>query len=588
MTSESWNAIQFVSVGAAPVTLPSPVVGPRGLIRLSTGHAVGAVVEDMLGFSSLGTLAEPGRIGAITETGVVLFESGLPGRIETGQSLAVGPSPAVPVVVSVREATLRVDPVDRAGVSADGFAVSGPHAAGLLWAAGGPELFVVPKSGGTLEQHRLSGVAVGGGFQRASGVASAVAHPLAEAVVGLDTVPFTDPAHPEVRCLVGLRFASTPDTLRLYRVLSGPPSMELLTVVDPPAGESFAAVVSVGGEFVVLGGAGGRIGSWRRFSQPSPGRTPVEVGSGTLPALRPRSAHPNLFRFDRDPFLAANAVFQGSGARPDWTGVGPAGAWAETDGGEITGLGSPQALPADPLPGVVLGNQLLPQASVAGFGAVSAVPRGVVQFGPPPGIYGTLPAGQRFGVTLSSAAVGEVLRYRLGDGSGWRTYETDRPVSLEGDGEIQAYAEDPFTGARSAVATGRYTFRELPIPGATPFVDADADGLGDDWERAMGIGDPNSDTDRDGANALAEYVGGTDPWDPNSRPAGGPGPVAEIQRAVVQDGRIQLSWPAELRGYTLESSTDMRVWTPVVPQPQDNRWSEAVEGVGRFFRLRGL
>jgi hypothetical protein len=64
--------------------------------------------------------------------------------------------------------------------------------------------------------------------------------------------------------------------------------------------------------------------------------------------------------------------------------------------------------------------------------------------------------------------------------------------------------------------------------------------------------------------------------------------VAEIQRAVVQDGRIQLSWPAELRGYTLESSTDMRVWTPVVPQPQDNRWSEAVEGVGRFFRLRGL
>jgi hypothetical protein len=61
-----------------------------------------------------------------------------------------------------------------------------------------------------------------------------------------------------------------------------------------------------------------------------------------------------------------------------------------------------------------------------------------------------------------------------------------------------------------------YVATDLPVN-----LDADADGIPDDWEELYGlstsINDSDSDHDNDGMSALDEYIAGTLPNDANSR-----------------------------------------------------------------------
>lgn len=586
-SSAAWNAVQVVAVGGTPRTLPSPVVAPRGMVRLTTGHTVNAVVEDLLTFSEYSDAPGEARFGAMTGSGNVLFEAWAPAFPEAAQFVPVSSPTGIPVLVSLQHGVLRVDFVGRTGVLEGGFPVSGPHPGGLLWAGGPPSLFSIAKDSVNLEEHRLAVAPVGGALSYPAGVSSTTSHPLPERAVGLDTVPFTDPAFPTLRCLVAVRFASTPETVRLYRVLDAPVSAVELAVLEPPVGEAFAGLLPRDDGFLLWSGPGGRVQTWRRYAQAAAGEVPRLLESGTVLASRPRAAHPNLFWFDQDPFLAEAAVLQGSEIRPDWTTVTTAGAWAEFDGGVTDGLGTLQAFAINAPGRVAIGNQLLPGASVAGFGAVGSPVRSTVTFSPPPGTYGALEPGKRFQVTLRSSMVGEVIRYRIPGAEAWVAYDPARPPELTTSGAIMAYSEDSASGVRSTMGTASYTFDRLPAPVPAVAVDADGDGLGDAWEQVFGIEDSTSDTDGDGASALAEYRRGTDPRDAGSRPSDTPSPDAEIAVVNVQDGRIQLSWPAELRGYVVEWSTDLAVWTPVTPQPVGNSWSEAVGGLQKFYRLRG-
>ena len=585
-SSAAWNALQLVTPGASPEILPSPVPGPHALLRLSTGHTANAVVEDLLVFSALGNAPLPHRIAGIAENGTALFESDGTEPIQAAQFVGLGTEPSIPVYVRIQGGRLRVETIQRAGLTGNAWDISGPHAQGLQWAAAPAEVFVVPANSSFLEQHRIEGTPVGGGFHVASRVVRSVVHTLPETIASVDTVPFSDPAFPSLRCLVALRWASSPGVLRFHRVLDAPPSIQELWTIDASPGASFAGILPQGSGFLILEGPEGRVAGWRRFAQAAPGQQLEEVASGSLPPLQRRAAHPNLFRFDRDPFLSDRAIFRGSERRLDWTDARLAGPLGFLDGGSTSGLGTPEPILPTPGAGVILGNQLLDDASVAGFGPVAALARSTVTLNPPPGTYAALKPGRRFSVTLVTDVPQGRIFFRLSNNDAWIPYDPSVSVELAGDAHLIAYVSDPVSGMPSPLVGGTYSFRTLPAPDPTPSVDLDANGLGDAWEQAFGIRDPASDSDGDGANAQLEYARGTDPWDPASRPSDIPNPVVAIAEARVEAGQIHLAWPAEARGYILETSVDLLVWTPVTPQPANPQWSEALDGSGKFYPLR--
>ncbi len=49
--------------------------------------------------------------------------------------------------------------------------------------------------------------------------------------------------------------------------------------------------------------------------------------------------------------------------------------------------------------------------------------------------------------------------------------------------------------------------------GADEMIDADADGLPDDWKTLYGVSEPDADPDSDGLTNLEELGAGTDPYE---------------------------------------------------------------------------
>jgi hypothetical protein len=588
-SSAAWNAVQLVSPGGSPQTLSSPVVGPHALVRLSTGHVAGAVVEDVITLGSLGDAPDPHQLAALAVSGATLFNTPVLDLPVGAQFIPLSPATGLPVLVSTRGGTLRVDRMDRSGIIAGGFDVTGPHPAGVHWTAVPGELFSIAKTSLTLTQHRIVSSAGAPGFTLPTSVAQTTTFTMPEQAVGLDAVPFTDPAYPALRCLVAIRFASAPNEVHLYRLLDAPtPSAEELMTLTMPPGEDFAGLTTAGDDFQLLSGPGGRVKTWQRYAQPGPGQLPVVVASGTLPPLRTRAASPNIFIFNADPFTASSAVLIASQSRLNWTTLTSLVSQGETDGGTASGLGGAQNITLTGPPGFALGNQLLAGACLAGFGPVAAVPRPSLLFSPPAGAYAALEVGASFKVSLSTASPTASIHYRLPGSTAWSTYSAASPPALTASGSLTAYSIEPATGARSPLVSAAYTFAALPPVTPAAAVDANLNGLSDAWERAFGINNPNTDDDGDGFNAITEQNYGTDPLDAGSHPAGGSAPEAEIAAATVQAGEITLAWPDGLVGYILESSPDLLNWTPVNPQPIDNTWSEPITGPREFYRLRKL
>lgn len=582
-TSSTWNAIQFIPADGSPLTFTSPVIGPQTLVRNSTGHIAGSIVEDTIAFSDLDGV----NMGSVDNTGATVFASAITSLHRQAQSITVSPTPAIPVMIAVRENRLRMDLMTRTGFEST-LHIGATHPAGLHWAAARKNLlYSIAKDGTTLFQHRLTSGTNAGWWQPVS-LASTTDHALSDIVLTLDTVPWSDATEPNLDSLVAVRFTSSPDVLRLYRVwdLPAPSITELMTLPMTP-GHEFAALVADGDDFTLLSGPGGRVQSWKRFHQPAPGELPEEIASGSLPALRTRGAHPNIFIFNQDPFLTNGAVLTSSQNRLDWTRLTTLASYGETDLGLLAGLGSEQSITVQAPGGVPIGNQLLDSASVAGFGPLQGLLRLAVTLQPPPGPYSALTSGVPFPVRFSTTTTDAAIHYRIDDGA-WTLYSDDTPPKLTADSTVSAYAIDTTAGTRSLLATGSYTFAPLTPASPATSVDADSNGLSDAWERAFGITDPNADDDGDGFNAITEQNYGTDPLDAGSHPAGGNTPEAEIAAATVQAGQITLAWPDGLVGYILESSPDLQNWTPVNPQPIDNTWSEPITGPREFYRLRKL
>lgn len=84
----------------------------------------------------------------------------------------------------------------------------------------------------------------------------------------------------------------------------------------------------------------------------------------------------------------------------------------------------------------------------------------------------------------------------------------------------------------------------------TLLADGDLDGLPDIWEATYPLaGNPNQDTEDDGATNLEEYGAGTDPTDPNS--------VLRIQRLTVGSGATVEFLAMSNRTYAVQYSDDL-------------------------------
>ncbi|MEM7148034.1 MAG: DUF1800 family protein, partial [Verrucomicrobiota bacterium] len=91
-------------------------------------------------------------------------------------------------------------------------------------------------------------------------------------------------------------------------------------------------------------------------------------------------------------------------------------------------------------------------------------------------------------------------------------------------------------------------------------LDLNGDGLSDPWQVLFGeaISHSQADPDGDGANNAEEAIAGTDPFDASSRLA--------IESFQMNEARTELalSWAAVPgKRYQIETSTDLRSWTPV-------------------------
>jgi hypothetical protein len=578
-TSAPWNAIQYIPGDGPPQTFTSPAAGPQSLVRLSTGHTAGFIIEDALAFTALDGF----RMGAVDSAGSTGFSTALTSMHHQAQFIPISPLPSIPVMISVREDRLRVDTMDRSG-SQSAMAVGDAHPAGLHWTAAKKTLiYSVAKDGATLFQHRIAS-ATHLGWWRPVSLSSTASHALPDTVLTLDTIPWSDATQPNLDSLIAIRFTNTPDLLHLFRVWDQPtPTISEVMTIPLQTGHEFAGLVAAGNDFLLLSGPGGRTQSWRRFTQPAAGALPAEIASGTLPVLRSRAAHPNIFIFNQHPLLTGNAMLVSSQSQLDWTIINDLESTGESDFGATSGLGDPQPINVNAAGGVPIGNQLLDSASIAGTGPVGGTMRATVTFHPEAGPYAALDPGEGFPIRFRSSASAPIIAFRIGDGN-WETYTETNPPELTAHATVSAYAIDTLTGMRSMLASGSYTFS--PLPPATPAsaIDADLNGLSDAWERAFGITDPNADTDGDGFNAITEQNVGTDPLDPNSRPNGA-APAAAIAVASVQDGVITLVWPAGLADHVLETSHDLHIWTAVDPQPTSNTWSEPITDGQQFYRL---
>ena len=585
VSSQTWNAIQITQPGATPVTLMPPVVGPQTLVRLSTGQLTGAVQEDLLVFSNLGNSGTGEIMGGISAAGTPLFQEPVEDLPLRAQVLTLSPQTSQPVLASMRAGLLRVDPLTRAaGIEVSGFNVTSTPA-DLRWTASPNATYSVPADTTTITQSNISFVQLAAGKTKPSGVSATYNYDLGNAISTLDTVPFADPGTPSLNCLLAVRFTATPDAISLYRLV--PPSTAVLVeTLSAAPNETMAAVVTMGNEFLVLSGPQGRVQNWQRYAQPAPGANPALVGSGSLPSQRPRAAKPNLFAFDLEPFVNDGAQLLTSTNDGDWTSVlGPTAAEKETDTGFLGGLTNAQSLSL-PAGNFILGNQVLPTASTAGFGPVAGLVRPTVTFTPSPGGYAPLNPGASFEVTLTTSVATDEIYFRRPSDTSWQLYQAAAPPALTGNSTLLAISRNPTTNALSPLRSGSYTFAPLPpaIPAAT--VDSNSNGLSDAFERAFGLTDPNSDADGDGINNLTEQNAGTDPLDALSpAPAAPPELKLEFSQQAANDGLIHLAWPAGLAGIVLETSADMITWTPVVPQPVGNSYSDTPAQGRKFYRL---
>jgi hypothetical protein len=237
-------------------------------------------------------------------------------------------------------------------------------------------------------------------------------------------------------------------------------------------------------------------------------------------------------------------------------------------------------------------NQRTSAESVALLTPPVLQPVGDLNFSPAPGLYHAGSAGYlQVDITAPSSPP---IYYRTDTDQPWVPYDPAKPPRISASTTFFAFANTMPPGR---IQTAAYTITAASAITLPPSIDANHNGLPDDWEQTFGVSDPNGDLDGDGFTNLQEYLAGTDPLDPGSTPGNASGNVQLTARlpgpSAPANAICEIAWPADATGYLLETTADLNApWVPAsngtitsgteqiyfsLPDPTNSR---------AFFRLR--
>ena len=373
------------------------------------------------------------------------------------------------------------------------------------------------------------------------------------------------------------------------------------TLTAPPGAKFSLAAALANGHFLLLNGPNGGSGSstgWQRWNRS--GARHTLVASGALPALTVAQGRANVLVFTAEPALVPGAPLVRVLARGEWSvssafNGGVLEVTSERLRSPTLGLGDAAtgALGTGLAGNYVAVNQRGASHSVALFQPPLSQPAGDLTFSPPPGTYS--PATPL--VVRIDAVPAAPVFYRLNAGLAWTPYDSTNPPQITSTATFMACADG---GAPSPIRTATYTLAAAPAITVPLSADANRNGIPDAWEALFGITDPNADADGDGFTNREEYLAGTDPLDPLSKPS--PSSLINVELIAREPGpgapagtRCEIVWPGSVSGAVLETRNNLvqpPTWAAVTGAVlnSSNEWvyflPAAGSGPRQFFRLR--
>ena len=347
------------------------------------------------------------------------------------------------------------------------------------------------------------------------------------------------------------------------------------------------------GADTLLSGSGNAVERWVT----SPGGLAVLTPSwsGSLPAVRAASRYSNVVFVNGEPFVQPDAAAVSAARVFDWTSGAFFNGLSWTVEGmtqDEDGLGSSSSRDCYPPSSAAfaLVNQYLPNVSISLLEPSVGAPVPDIGFNPPGGTYAALGETEHFNVTFSPTPKDANVYWRVSPSDPWSDGST-LSVELTGDAVIEAYAESAVESNAGPIRRVAYTFAESPKPQAAASVDADSDGMPDEWEKAFGLSDPLADADGDGASNLQEYLDRTDPRDAGSSATVVPFCLAATAVGEGEEGVFVLEWPLAHAAAILRRSENLRggEWTTVTDGIEQTatgfRYAVPQDASAAFFQL---